>query len=210
MNLVDSATLARPTGGPPAQAGRDLTVGRASGATVAEAALTSLAKRSANRMIHELASPASGADPVGFLCECVQPDCYTVLWLTADAFDRASADPTWHALAPEHQAPPQADPEALVDIDVASWGLLATVLDLEGVPDVPTTKTQIAATLRIPTDQADSLERRLEHARELDLLDRDQHGDWHLTATGLHAAVTILTQPTRSTPGDASRPTDAA
>lgn len=86
------------------RASRDLTVGRVSGATVAEATFTSLAKRSANRMIHEIVSPNSGTGLVGFFCECADPNCHTVLWLTADAFERASADPAWHALAPGHEA----------------------------------------------------------------------------------------------------------
>lgn len=74
------------------------------GANPAEAALTTLAKRGANRVIHGLASPSGAADPAGFLCECADPDCHTVLWLTADDFARACVDPTWHALAPGHRA----------------------------------------------------------------------------------------------------------
>lgn len=72
--------------------------------TVAETAITSLAKRGANRMIHEIVSPNSGAGLIGFFCECADPDCHKVTWLAGDAFEHACADPSWNLLAPGHRA----------------------------------------------------------------------------------------------------------
>jgi hypothetical protein len=72
---------------------------------IAEAALATLAKRGANRMIHEIVSPVSGAELIGFFCECADPNCHKVRWLTAEAFELACADPNWHVLAPRHEAP---------------------------------------------------------------------------------------------------------
>lgn len=83
---------------------RNPAAGDTSSGSAAEAALITLAKRGANRVIHDLASPSSGSDPVGFFCECADPDCHKVVWFAAEVFDRVSAGCTWYALAPGHQA----------------------------------------------------------------------------------------------------------
>lgn len=62
-------------------------------------------RRHVNRMIREIVLPASDADLIGFFCECADPGCHKVLWFTADAFDRARADPSWYALSPGHAHP---------------------------------------------------------------------------------------------------------
>lgn len=69
-----------------------------------EAALMTLAKRGANRVIDDLASRSGAGEPVGFFCECTDPDCHKVVWLTVEAFAREADEPAWHALAPGHRA----------------------------------------------------------------------------------------------------------
>lgn len=99
-----------------------------------------------------------------------------------------------------------------MSIDVADQGLLSTVLELAHDPDLAATGDAIAESLGIPAHYSQFIQRRLQHNRELGLLDRDSHGNWHLTATGLAAATAdaILTPPAGATPGDAPRRPDAA
>lgn len=84
------------------EAHRHLCGGRMIGVTLAPSDGSAVAKRHVNRMIRETVPSTGGAGPVGFFCECADPGCHKVIWLTVDAFDRSRSDPDWHALAPGH------------------------------------------------------------------------------------------------------------
>jgi hypothetical protein len=43
-----------------------------------------------------------GDEPIPFLCECDRDDCDVLACMTAEDFELKRRDPTWAAVAPEH------------------------------------------------------------------------------------------------------------
>lgn len=58
--------------------------------------------RRANNVMCESLDTGGRADPIGFFCECGDPDCFEQVWLAPEAYDTARGDPSWSALAPGH------------------------------------------------------------------------------------------------------------
>jgi hypothetical protein len=63
-----------------------------------------LSMRETNEVISEGMSGRRDGQLIAFVCECDDPSCSQVVWLTRSEFDEACARPGWRALAPRHDA----------------------------------------------------------------------------------------------------------
>ena len=82
---------------------------------IVSGARTRVVVRRANNLMYESLDAGARADPVGFFCECGDPDCFEQAWLTPEAYDTARANPTWSALAPGHVLVHDEDDERPLD-----------------------------------------------------------------------------------------------
>ena len=57
-----------------------------------------MTKRTLNELLFEDHRRRGDPDAIGFFCECPDPSCYRVVWLTADEYDQAAATPGRPAL----------------------------------------------------------------------------------------------------------------
>ena len=59
--------------------------------------------RKVNMLMRQASGSPALSDPVAFLCECQIPTCYSVVWMSALAFDTNAADGTGWLLADGHE-----------------------------------------------------------------------------------------------------------
>jgi len=65
-------------------------------------ARASSSMREVNMLMRQVSGSFAGSDPIAFFCECRIPTCYSVVWMSAPAFDANVVDSAAWLLAEDH------------------------------------------------------------------------------------------------------------
>jgi hypothetical protein len=58
--------------------------------------------RRVNGLISESLAAGGRNEPAALFCECGEPDCFRVVWLSPADYEEAKRDPAWVATSTEH------------------------------------------------------------------------------------------------------------